>query len=59
MKKTLNSIKRCGIKHIIMKYFYLIHYDDDIQDLLSFTFGFNGYIDTLNGLQKNIINNNI
>ena len=54
--KSLKTVKVFGV---IMKYFYFIHYDNDIQDIMSFTFGFNGYIDTLKGLQHNIINKNI
>lgn len=54
--KCLKTIQVFGV---IMKYFYFIHYDNDIQDMISFTFGFNGYIDTIKGLQSNIINKKI
>ncbi len=54
--KSLKTLKVFGV---IMKYFYFIHYDNDIQDMMSFTFGFNGYIDTIKGLQSNIINKKI
>jgi len=57
--ENTKSLKTIRIFGVIMKYFYLIHYDDDIQDMLSFTFGFNGYMDTLKGLKNNIINKNI
>ena len=59
LPQKTKSIKTIRIFGQVMKYFYKIYYDNDIQDMLSFTFGFNGYIDTLNGLQKNIINKNI
>jgi DNA mismatch repair ATPase MutS len=37
-----------------MKEFYILQTCPDIQDLLLFTFGFNGYIETLNGVKQNI-----
>ena len=44
---------------LIMKTFYKLHYDTDINDLLLFSLGFNGYIDTLDGLNNNILNKDI
>ena len=38
----------------IMKEFYLLQTCPNIEKLLLFTFGFNGYIDTLQGLNDNI-----
>ena len=45
----------------VMKQFYLMNTCENIRDLLYFSFGFNGYIDTLCGLsykvQENQLNN--
>jgi len=38
----------------IMKNFYKIYDSDDLGDILNFSFGFNGYIDNMKGLEKNI-----
>ncbi len=53
------SIKTVRIFGLIMKTFYKLHYDTDINDLLLFSLGFNGYIDTLDGLNNNILNKDI
>ena len=37
-----------------MKEFYMLQTCPDIESLLLFTFGFNGYIETINGLKQNI-----
>ena len=37
-----------------MKEFYLLQTCPNIEKILLFTFGFNGYIDTLQGLNDNI-----
>ena len=54
--KSLDTVKKFGM---IMKEFYKIYYDEDIDNVMCFCFGFNGYIDCLNGLKQNIDNNNI
>lgn len=54
--KSLDTIKKFGM---IMKEFYKIYYDEDIDNVMCFSFGFNGYIDCLNGLKKNIDCGNI
>ena len=41
----------------IMKDFYNIHYDEEWNDVMSYSFGFNGYIDNLLGI-KNKYNSN-
>ena len=43
----------------IMKEFYLLQTCPKTEKILLFTFGFNGYIDTLNGLNTNIKNKHI
>jgi len=37
----------------IMKYFYKIYDSDELDDILQYSFGFNGYIDNMKGIQKN------
>jgi DNA mismatch repair ATPase MutS len=38
----------------IMKYFYQLYEDKVVNETILFSFGFNGYIDCIEGLQKNI-----
>ena len=37
-----------------MKQFYLLYESEEIEDLLLFSFGFNGYLDTLTGMHQKI-----
>ena len=37
-----------------MKQFYLLYESEEIEDLLLFSFGFNGYLDTLTGMYQKI-----
>ena len=39
----------------VMKQFYIMNTSKPIAELLYFTFGFNGYVDTLSGLSQQII----
>ena len=39
-----------------MKYFYLLYDSYELENLMSFTFGFHGYIDTILGINKQIKN---
>jgi DNA mismatch repair ATPase MutS len=48
------SIRKIGQMGIIQKYFYEIYCDENYYDAIMFSFGYNGYIDNLNGLIKNI-----
>lgn len=59
LPEKTKSFKTVKIFGLIMKYFYRLHYDDDINDIVCYSLGFNGYIDTLCGLKNNISNNNI
>ena len=43
----------------IMKYFYDFHNSEDINELIEYSFGFNGYINNLVGIKQNIKLNNI
>ncbi len=38
-----------------MKYFYILYESYELENLMSFTFGFHGYIDTILGINKQII----
>ena len=37
-----------------MKYFYILYESYELENLMSFTFGFHGYIDTILGINKQI-----
>ena len=39
-----------------MKYFYLLYDSYELENLMSFTFGFHGYIDTILGINKQLKN---
>ena len=39
----------------ILKYFYELHNDFTYEDAIMYSFGFNGYIDCIKGLQNNIV----
>lgn len=43
----------------ILKQFYIIHTNEDYNRVFMYSFGFNGYIDCLEGLKYNIDNNKI
>ena len=50
---TLNPQKFASMGKI-MKEFYLLQTNPEVQNLLLFTFGFNGYIESIQGVSKNI-----
>jgi len=50
---TLNPHKFASMGKI-MKEFYILQTNPEIQNLLLFTFGFNGYIDCIQGVSTNI-----
>jgi DNA mismatch repair ATPase MutS len=50
---TLNPQKFASMGKI-MKEFYILQTNPEIQNLLLFTFGFNGYIDCIQGVSTNI-----
>ena len=43
----------------ILKYFYEIYENKDYNDALLYSFGFNGYIDCIEGLQNNVEERNL
>ena len=52
-KKSLN-VKNIMQLGSIMKYFYAIYDDFDLENILNYSFGFNGYMDNMKGLSKNL-----
>jgi len=48
---NVNKLKEIGA---ILKYFYELHTDKYYEEAILYSLGFNGYIDCLEGLQKNI-----
>lgn len=48
---TFNKIFQLGY---ILEQFYRIHCDLEYEQIVSYTFGFNGYVDCLDGLQRRI-----
>jgi len=50
---TLNPQKFASMGKI-MKEFYILQTNPEIQNLLLFTFGFNGYVESIQGLSTNI-----
>lgn len=48
---NINKLKEIGT---ILKYFYELHTDKTYEEAIMYSFGFNGYIDCIEGLQKNL-----
>jgi hypothetical protein len=48
---NISKLKEIG--HIL-KYFYELHTNKTYEDAMMYSFGFNGYVDCIEGLQKNI-----
>ena len=59
LPEKTKSFKTVRIFGLIMKTFYKLHYDSDVNEMVLYSFGFNGYIDTVNGLKNNIINKDV
>ena len=61
---NITEYKLCNSKKImeigkVLKIFYQIYDNDIYNDAIIYSFGFNGYIDCIHGLQQNIIENKI
>ena len=56
IKYNFTGFKQLGY---VFKQFYLINQNENIEQTLLFSFGFNGYIDNINGLYKYIKNKNL
>jgi len=53
---NIGKIKEIGK---ILKYFYELHMDTEYETAIMYSIGFNGYIDCIEGLQKNIFERKI
>jgi hypothetical protein len=51
---SLNNVSKFKEIGHILKYFYELHTDKEYEDAIMYSFGFNGYIDCIEGLQNNI-----
>ena len=51
INNKFNVFKDMGL---LLKYFYTIYDNEEIDELFNYSFGFHGYIDTLLGLKQNI-----
>lgn len=67
INNKLNSVSEYSLYNIskfkeigyILKYFYELHTDKEYEDAIMYSFGFNGYIDCIEGLQNNIADGKI
>ena len=65
VEKINNIPKKClNVKNMmqlgtVMKYFYTIYDDLELENILNYSFGFNGYMDNMKGLYKNLSNKKI
>jgi hypothetical protein len=48
---NISKLKEIGY---ILKYFYELHIDKNYEEAIMYSFGFNGYIDCIEGLQQNL-----
>jgi len=53
---NISKLKEIGR---ILKYFYELHTDTTYEDAIMYSIGFNGYIDCIEGLQKNLLERKI
>jgi len=51
-----NTMSLKGIIKIggIMKYFYTLYSTEEVEEIFYYSYGFNGYIDCINGINRNI-----
>jgi len=62
--EKITDYNLCNIKKLaeignVLKYFYELHTDKEYEEAIIFSFGFNGYIDCIEGLQNNIVERKI
>jgi hypothetical protein len=57
-KNAQNFSKITNIGNL-MKYFFILYDDKEIENIMQYSFGFHGYIDTIKGINDNLINNKI
>jgi hypothetical protein len=53
---NISKLKEIGR---VLKYFYELHTDTTYEDAIMYSIGFNGYIDCIEGLQKNLLERKI
>ena len=53
---NISKLKEIGR---VLKYFYELHTDITYEDAIMYSIGFNGYIDCIEGLQKNLLERKI
>ena len=53
---NISKLKEIGR---VLKYFYELHTDATYEDAIMYSIGFNGYIDCIEGLQKNLLERKI
>jgi hypothetical protein len=66
-KQSLSKISEYNLKNYkkvfeighVLKYFYQLYEDPKYNDAFLYSFGFNGYIDCIEGLQNNIVERKI
>jgi response regulator RpfG family c-di-GMP phosphodiesterase len=56
---SLTNFAKCKEIGKILKYFYELNTDDSYNSAIMYSIGFNGYIDCLEGLQKNVVERKI
>jgi hypothetical protein len=61
IRDTIANIQPCEVSYTklmdmgkVLKWFYIMHTDDEFHDAMLFSFGFIGYIDNMQGVQENI-----
>ena len=61
IRETIANIPPCEVSYTkimdmgkVLKWFYLMHTDEEFNDAMLFSFGFIGYIDNMQGVQENI-----
>jgi DNA mismatch repair ATPase MutS len=62
--KSISNYRLCNVSKIleigkVLKYFYELHTDNEYEEAMMYSIGFNGYIDCIKGLQNNIIERKI
>ncbi len=56
LPKNSQQIGKVAYIGKLMKNFYILYDDQEIEHIVEYSFGFHGYIDSILGLNKNIIN---
>jgi len=57
LPKNSQQIGKVAYIGKLMKNFYILYDDQEIEHIVEYSFGFHGYIDSILGLNKNMINN--